>query len=116
SAWRGPTLSARSAARSPKTAVTRSTCAASDVMASSAGANALRAAPRAPAAHGCWLSIASRSIAAANARKSPVDRDGLFALYMVSGAAGGPAERSGRQAAQMLGADEHRSERIRRSG
>src|SRR5437879_1019216 len=107
SALRSRTFSARSAETSPKTAVTRSTCAASDVMASSAGANALRAAPRAPAAHGCWLSIASRSIAAPNARKSPVDRDGLFALYMDLVAQGPRAAGAEKDAVQGVDVLEH---------
>src|SRR5260370_22428896 len=82
SAARNRAFSARSDETSPKTDLTRSSCAAIDVIASSAGASALFAAPRAPAAQDCWLTIASRSIAAKRVTKSRVDRGGLLAEYM----------------------------------
>src|ERR1700674_634841 len=71
-------FSARSVETSPKTAVTRSTLPATVVIAASSGASVLLTAPRAPAAHVCSVTIASRSIDAQRARKSPVERGWLL--------------------------------------
>src|SRR5258708_21469310 len=68
---------------SPSTEVTRSRFRLACVIADSSGASALLAAPRAPAAQDCSLSIASSSITAQRVRKSPVDRDWLLRPYML---------------------------------
>src|SRR5258708_6607961 len=54
-----------------------------------------------------------RAFLTASANEAPIRPRPTTPIVGISDAAGGPAERFGAQVAQMLGAAEHRSERIR---